>query len=171
VNLRALEDAFLEDLYDERRKIRVELPKYGFVLYVAPTSHPKSIWHVHLSSEAVAEVYTKYPISVSEINRLTSVIHIRNVSSAATRQNVKDIRIVRHVEEARSLMIEHMIQWLGQNFGAESRQSAEQCAREALEMVREQTALQKALAQAERARRWFPTFYDMLNREVARVGA
>jgi hypothetical protein len=171
VNLRTLEEAFLEDLYDERRKIRVELPKYGFVLYVAPTSHPKSIWHVHLSSEAVAEVYTKSPLSVCDINRLAKIIHIRNVSSAATRQNVQDVRIVHHVEEARSMMIEHLIAWLGQNFGAESKQSAEQCARNALEMARGQTALQSALAQAERARRWFPTFYDALNREVARVGA
>lgn len=169
MNLRAVEDAFLEDLYDERRKIRVELPKDGFVLHVAPTSHPKSIWLVHLASEAVAEVYTRTPISITEIARLVNVIHIRNVTSARVRQTVSDVRIVRHVDDARRIMIEHLIGWLGENFGTESRQAAEQCARDALGLVREQTALGKALAQAERARRWFPTFYDAINREISRV--
>lgn len=180
MNLREVEEAFLEDLYDER-KLRVELPPYGFVLYVAPVSHPKSIWHVHLASEAVAEVYTSPTISSWQISKLMEAVHIRNVSSASVRQTVKDIRVVQSQDDAKRQMIEHVIEWIGENFGKESRHTAEQCARDALDMVRDhmtfprgvqsslKTCNQQALEQAERARRWFPTFYAALTREVARV--
>ena len=172
MNLQLVEEAFLEDLYDERSKLCVELPPHGFVLYAVPQSSPKSVWQIHLASEVVAEVYAKPPICISKIDRLIQAVRVHNVSSANVRKSLLEgppVRIVRGEDDARAQMIRHIIDWIGENFGAASRPIAEKLARDALTLVRARQSLTEARELAARAQRWFPTFYKILNKELDRA--
>lgn len=172
MNLRAIEEAFLEDLYDEKRKLRVELPSEGFVFYATPSSQPRAIWQVSLSSEAVAEAYmrrTDGRMHVSELEKLLKQIQIKNVSSASIRKQLgrhRHLRVVGGEDDAKSQMIKHVSQWIGDNFGHASRPISVQLAGEALAALRDGGSRKEALEKAEKARRWFPTFWDTIQREI-----
>jgi hypothetical protein len=172
MNLRALEEAFLEDLYDERRKLRVELPSDGFVFYATPSSQPRAIWQVCLDSQAVAEAYmtrTDGKLPVWELEKLIKQVRIKNVTSARTRQTIasaRPLRVVGGEDDARRQMIKHISQWIGDNFGHESRDASIQLAGEALALLRDGREHKMARGLAQQARRWFPTFWDAIQREV-----
>jgi len=172
MNLRALEEAFLEDLYDERRKLRVELPYEGFVYHARPTSNARAVWRVSLDAGTVAEVYTTRPVRLEAIDKMMQQVEIENVSSARIRQVVARHRTIRFVsgeDDARAQMVKHVAQWIGENFGRASRPQAVDNAKEALDLVRQGGSCRKALEAAEKAKRWFPTFWEALTKEINRV--
>lgn len=173
MRLQAVEEAFLEDLYDERRKLRVELPTEGFVYYAAPTSSPKSVWQVSLAADEVADAYigNSGRLSLEALHKLMSKVKIKNVSSARVRQVVaqhRSLKMVGGQDDAKAQMIKHVAQWIGDNFGHESRETSVQLAAEALDILRSGGDTKIAVDMARLARRWFPTFWLAVQKEVGR---
>ena len=165
MNLRAVEEAFLEDLYDERRRIRVELPAEGFVLYAVPPEDQRNLWKIWLASGFVAEAYAIGNLHVEDVDRLSRSVEITTVS----RRRGSQATLVGGADEARALMIQHVADWIGDNFGMESRSTAEVLARDALALLRCRESLPLARAKAEQASRWFPAFHTAVGKEVARA--
>ena len=176
MNIPALREAYLEDLYDDRKKLRVELPAEGFELYASISFATiyggigEQRVKLTLSSEAVAQAYATKP-TVREMMDAIEVASAKGESPPSWKRCTSQ-------EQAKGFLLNSLSKWISANFGKESRETAGEAAKNALELATDavdpdcdhpRTKMQMALIVAEPAFRWFPTFYDLLKKEVARA--